>query len=116
VGEQKKSPINGVPTPRGRPFTSETGREARRKRTEKEKNAKTISAALIKRLQDTFEDPRTGKQMTGADILAEAIIKGAINGNAKMIEIALEINGEKARIGINADVEDLSPLAEMLRR
>ena len=54
--------------------------------------------------------------MTGADILAEAIIKGAINGNAKMIEIALEINGEKARIGINADVEDLSPLAEMLRR
>ena len=40
------SPVNGVPTPRGRPFTSETAREAARKRNEQAAAKKSITAAF----------------------------------------------------------------------
>lgn len=92
--EQTVSPVNGQPLPRGRQFTSETAREARRKRTEKEQQQKSITKAFLARMEHTFTDPRTGQQRTGAEIIADSIIKGAMNGNAKMVEIALDITGE----------------------
>ena len=88
------SPINGQPLPRGRQFTSETAREARRKRTEKEKAQKSITEAFKARMHHVFTDPKTGQQRTGAEIIADSIIKGAMGGNAKMVEIALDIMGE----------------------
>lgn len=88
------SPINGQPLPRGRQFTSETAREARRKRTEKEQRQKSITEAFKARMSHVFVDPKTGQQRTGAEIIADSIIKGAMGGNAKMVEIALDIMGE----------------------
>ena len=92
--KQAVSPINGQPLPRGRQFTSETAREARRKRAEKEKAQKSITEAFKARMLHVFTDPKTGQQRTGAEIIADSIIKGAANGNAKMVEIALDIMGE----------------------
>ena len=88
-----KSPINGVPTPRGKPFTSESAREARRKRTEKEYREKSITKAFQKMLTESFQC-EDGSWKTGAEVLAESIIRGAVKGNAKMVELALDMNGE----------------------
>lgn len=99
------SPVNGQPLPRGKPFTSETAREARRKRAEKEAEQSRITDAFKKRMNETFTDKKTGKTMTGAEIIADSIIKGANNGNAKMVEIALALMGETPvkKIDVSAD-------------
>lgn len=88
------SPVNGQPLPRGKPFTSETAREARRKRTEKDKERVSIAREFHKRLNQTFRDAN-GNEMTGAEIIAQSIIQGANNGNARMVELALALCGEK---------------------
>lgn len=88
------SPVNGQPLPRGKPFTSETAREARQKRTEKDNERQSIAAAFRKNMNQVFKDEK-GNEMTGAEIIAQSIIKGANNGNAKMVEIALSLMGEK---------------------
>lgn len=87
------SPVNGQPVPRGKPFTSESAREARRKRTEKEQEQKSITEAFKKCMNGTFTD-KNGRTMTGAEVIANSIITGAVNGNAKMVEIALALVGE----------------------
>lgn len=87
------SPVNGVPTPRGKPFTPETAREARQKRTEKEREEKSIVEAFKRALAEEYMD-KSGKTRTGAEMIAASIIKGAVNGNAKIIEIALALIGE----------------------
>lgn len=92
--KQAVSPINGQPLPRGKPFTSETAREAARKSNEKQAAQRSITAAFKARMLHVFTDPKTGQQRTGAEIIADSIIKGAANGNAKMVEIALDIMGE----------------------
>jgi|GEM_PF-4535228 len=48
------SPVNGVPTPRGRPFTQETAREARQKRENKEKARKSITEAFKRRMTESI--------------------------------------------------------------
>ena len=92
--KQAVSPINGQPLPKGRPFTSETAREAARRSNEKQRAQKSITKAFQARMNQTFTDPRTGQTRTGAEIIADSIIKGATNGNAKMVELALDIMGE----------------------
>ena len=92
--KQAVSPINGQPLPKGRPFTSETAREAARKSNAKQAAQRSITEAFKARMLHVFTDPKTGQQRTGAEIIADSIIKGAANGNAKMVEIALDIMGE----------------------
>ena len=115
--KQAVSPVNGQPVPAGRKFTSETAREAQRKRTEKERARKSITEAFKANMTKEFTDAKTGKVMTGAEIMAQSIINGAMHGNAKMIELALAITGETpaTKVGVTIDVEDLTPLADMLK-
>lgn len=113
--QKKASPINGQPPPRGKPFTSETAREARRKRAEQEQAQKSITKAFQARMSHVFVDPKTGQQRTGAEIIADSIIKGAMNGNAKMVEIALDIMGETPTKRIEVADGRLADLIEGLK-
>lgn len=103
--EIKVSPINGQPVPRGKPFTSETAREARLKRAEKERREKSITKAFLALMEETFTDKKTGKTQSGAEVIAYSVLKGAMNNNAKMVEIALAIVGETpaTKIDIRSD-------------
>lgn len=92
--ERPISPVNGQPLPRGKPFTSESAREARQKRTKIESERRSIAQEFRKRMNEKFRDAE-GNELTGAEIIAQSIIKGANNGNAKMVEIALALLGEK---------------------
>lgn len=109
------SPVNGQPLPRGKPFTSESAREARQKRTEAEKERKSIAAEFRKKLNETFTDD-SGNRMSGAEIVAMSIIKGANNGNAKMVEIALGLLGEKPAETVNVNMPDPSVMDEIRKR
>lgn len=109
------SPVNGQPLPRGKPFTSETAREARRKRTVNEQENRSIVKEFRKRMSQMFTDDK-GNQMSGAEIIAQSIIKGANNGNAKMVEIALELMGEKPADNINVSFADPNIMQEIRRR
>ena len=88
------SPVNGQPLPRGRQFTSETAREARRKRTEKEAAQKSITAAFMKYMGEVVVTEKDGTMLTGAQAIAKSIIRGATKGNAEMVKIALDLTGE----------------------
>lgn len=94
----KFSPINGIPLPKGRPFTSETAREARRKRTNIEKDRRSIAESFKKNMAE-LHNVRDGKgniiQKTGAEIIAESIMKACDKGNANAMNIALALLGEK---------------------
>lgn len=88
------SPVNGVPTPRGRPFTSETAREAARKGQQKRAAQKSITAAFMQLMGEIVTTDKNGRQYTGAQAIAQSIIKGAMKGNAEMVKIALALTGE----------------------
>ena len=109
------SPVNGQPLPRGKPFTSETAREARQKRTQEEKERRSIAAAFRKNMNQVFRNDK-GEEMTGAEIIAQSIIKGANNGNAKMVEIALGLLGEKPAEIVNVNMPDPAIMEEIRRR
>lgn len=101
AGETKKravSPINGQPLPRGRTFTSETAREAARKANANRAARKSITEALRKRITTESFPTSDGRVLTGAEVIAESIIKGAAGGNAKMVEIALALMGETPKM------------------
>jgi hypothetical protein len=66
-------------------------------------------------MSQEFTDDK-GNKMTGAEIIAQSIIKGANNGNAKMVEIALELMGEKPADNINVSFADPNIMAEIRKR
>lgn len=115
MADRPKSPVNGQPLPRGKPFTSESAREARQKRTEKDKENRSIAKEFRKRMNQTFRD-NNGVEMTGAEIIAQSIIQGANNGNAKMVEIALGLMGEKPAENVNVNMPDPFIMEEIRRR
>lgn len=98
------SPVNGQPVPRGRQFTSETAREARRKRAEKEQAHKSITAAFLKYMGEVVATEKDGTQLTGAQAIAKSIIRGATKGNAEMVKIALAITGETPALKTEASL------------
>lgn len=108
------SPRNGNSVPRGKPFTSETAREAAQKSNESQKARRSILAAFKKDAAEMFHDKETGREMTGAEIISRSIIKGAMNGNAKMVEIALGLLGEKPAETLNVNMPDPG-IAEEIR-
>lgn len=93
------SPVNGQPLPRGKPFTSETAREARQKRTNIDADRRSIAEAFKKNMSQlhTMTDKRTGEtvQKTGAEIIADSIMTACNKGNANAMNIALALLGEK---------------------
>lgn len=109
------SPINGQPTPRGKPFTSETAREAARKRNEKAAAQKSITAAFLKYMGEVVTVEKDGTELTGAQAIAKAIISGASKGNAEMVKIALSITGETPSTKIQFNTGNLADLIDGLK-
>ena len=106
------SPVNGQPLPRGKPFTSETAREARRKRAEEEADRRSIAEAFKKNMRELYTITVDGKvkQFTGAEIIANSIMKACNKGNANAMNIALSLMGEKPAENINIVSADFSAL------
>ena len=106
------SPVNGQPLPRGKPFTSETAREARRKRAEEEADRRSIAEAFKKNMRElhTIKENGKVKQYTGAEIIARSIMTACNKGNANAMNIALALMGEKPAENINIVSADFSAL------
>ena len=108
------SPVNGQPIPRGRQFTSETAREARLKRATEESQRKSIAEAFKKTMLEEHElkDPKTGRTVkkTGAEIVADSIVRACQKGNANAMNIALAIMGEKPAENVNVITRDFEAL------
>lgn len=109
------SPVNGQPVPRGNKFTSENSREMQKRGQKSIKEKRSIANAFRERLTAEFTDDK-GNKMTGAEIIAMSIFKGANNGNAKMVEIALGLLGEKPAETVNVNMPDPSIMEEIRKR
>lgn len=106
------SPRNGQPVPRGNRFTSETAREAAKKSNQVQAEKRSIAKEFKKKMNQVFKD-ENGNEMSGAEIIAQSIIKGANNGNAKMVEIALALLGEKPPEVLNVNMPDPTIMEEV---
>ena len=110
------SPVNGQPLPRGRQFTSETAREARLKRANDEAERKSIALAFKRTMLEEHElkDPKSGRTVkkTGAEIVADSIIRACQKGNANAMNIALALMGEKPADNLNVITKDFAALDE----
>lgn len=109
------SPVNGQPVPQGKKITSETSREMQKKGQKSLQEKRSIARAFRERLTAEFTDDK-GNKMTGAEIIAMSIFKGANNGNAKMVEIALGLLGEKPAETVNVNMPDPSIMEEIRKR
>ena len=107
--------MNGQPLPKGNRFTSENSREMQKKGMETIREKRSIANAFRKRLTMDFTDDK-GNHMTGAEIIAMSIFKGANNGNAKMVEIALGLLGEKPAETVNVNMPDPNIMEEIKKR
>ena len=108
------SPVNGQPLPRGRPFTSETAREAARKANANKAAKKSITAAFLQYMGEFVAVEPDGTRLTGAQAIAKSIIKGASKGNAEMVKIALAITGETPSTKIQIQTGQLADLIDGL--
>ena len=111
----KVSPVNGQPLPRGRPFTSESAREARQRRSEKEAKQKSIAAAFLQYMGEIVVTEKNGTELTGAQAIAKSIIRGAMKGNAEMVKIALALTGETPSTKITITNGQLADLIDGLK-
>lgn len=87
------SPINGQPLPKGRPFTSETAREAARKSNEKQALEKSLRECLLRELAK-IRETKDGRKITGREALCEAAVIMALK-NPKYWELIRDTIGEK---------------------
>lgn len=76
---------------------------------------RSIANAFRERLTMEFTDDK-GNKMSGAEIIAMSIFKGANNGNAKMVEIALGLLGEKPAETVNVNMPDPAVMEEIRQR
>lgn len=113
--KQAVSPVNGQPLPRGRQFTSETAREAARKRNAKAAAKKSITAAFMQYMGEVVTVDKDGNEYTGAQAIAKAIIKGAIKGNAEMVKISLALINETPTAKITVSTGQLADLIDGLK-
>jgi len=107
--------VNGVPTPKNRPITRENAREMQQKAMKSIREKRSIANAFRERLTMEFTDDK-GNKMSGAEIIAMSIFKGANNGNAKMVEIALGLLGEKPAETVNVNMPDPAVMEEIRKR
>lgn len=99
----------------GKQFTSENARDMQKRSTVSKNEKRSIARAFRERLTAEFTDDK-GNKMTGAEIIAMSIYKGANNGNAKMVEIALGLLGEKPAETVNINAPDPSIMDEIRSR
>lgn len=99
----------------GKQFTRENARDMQKRSTESKNEKRSIARAFRERLTAEFTDDK-GNKMTGAEIIAMSIYKGANNGNAKMVEIALGLLGEKPAETVNVNMPDPSIMDEIRSR
>ena len=109
------SPVNGQPLPKGREITSENAREMNARAMKSIREKRSIANAFKERLTMEFTDDK-GNKMSGAEIIAMSIYKGANNGNARMVEIALGLLGEKPAETVNVNMPDPDVMAEIRKR
>ena len=109
------SPVNGVPTPKNRPITRENAREMQKRAQKSIREKRSIANAFRERLTMEFTDDK-GNKMSVAEIISMSIFKGANNGNAKMVEIALGLLGEKPAETVNVNMPDPAVMDEIRRR
>lgn len=109
------SPVNGNHVPKGRLITSENAREYQKKSQKSISEKRSIARAFRERLTADFTDDK-GNTLTGAEIIAMSIFKGANNGNAKMVEIALGLLGEKPAETVNVNMPDPTIMEEIRKR
>lgn len=116
--EKKKrpvSPVNGQPTPRGKPFTSESAREAARKKNAKYAAQKSITAAFLELMSEIVTVDKNGKQYTGAQAIAQSIVRGAMKGSPEMVKISLALCGETPSTKITVESGQLAELIDGLK-
>ena len=110
------SPVNGQPVPVSpHRFTSENAREYQQKAMKSVREKRSIANAFREKLTAEFTDDK-GIKMTGAEIIAMSIYKGANNGNARMVEIALGLLGEKPAETVNVNMPDPAIMEEIRKR
>ncbi len=105
------SPVNGQPLPRGKPFTSETAREAGRKGGRKAginiKKRKTLREELLAVLTDMeIPEKNSEKKVPVQEALSVSLIKAALNGNVRAFEIIRDTIGEKPVENVVASLQD----------
>lgn len=105
------SPVNGQPLPRGKPFTSETAREAGRKGGRKAginiKKRKTLREELLSVLTDMeIPEKNSDKKVPVQEALSVSLIKAALNGNVRAFEIIRDTIGEKPVENVVASLQD----------
>lgn len=118
--DRPKSPINGVPLPRGKPF--ERGEEQREKARkaglisgEVRRARKTLREELLELLTVEVVDSKGNKNSTQA-ALSSALIKQALRGNTKAFEIIRDTIGEKPAENVNLVSSDFSALDEAFEK
>ena len=101
--------------PKGRKIASENARDMQKKAMKTIREKRSIANAFRERLTMEFTDDK-GNKMSGAEIIAMSIFKGANNGNAKMVEIALGLLGEKPAETVNVNMPDPTIMEEIKKR
>lgn len=116
--ERPVSPRNGQPLPRGKPFTSETAREAAQKSNHLQAERKSIAASFRKNMTELMTVKENGKevQRTGAEIIARSIMTACNKGNANAMNIALALMGEKPVDSINVIAANFDALDDAFKR
>lgn len=120
---QYKSPINGQPLPRGKPFQQgeqqrETARKAGKASAAKRKEMKTLREQLEMLLSET-RPGKDGKPMTVQAGITAALVKSALDGNTKAYEIIQNTMGQKPAENIiiqSADFSELDSIKSELMR
>ncbi len=114
-----KSPINGQPLPRGKPYvTSEQAREAGKKggkaSAEKRKRMKTLKEELEKLLADEYNGH------TVQELITVSLIKQAKEGNIRAFETIRDTIGQKPVDKVEMTAPDFAELdsikAELMKK
>lgn len=93
------SPINGQPLPRGKPFTSETAREAAQKSNAKQAAERSLKECLLTELAKVKET-KDGRKVTGREAMCEAAVAMSLK-NPRFWELIRDTIGEKPAENIN---------------
>lgn len=112
VVNDRRSPINGVPLPKGKPFepgerAREIGKRGGQKTQEKKKELRTLKEELLMLLAE--EKPgKDGKPMTVQAGITSSLVAQAVKGNIRAYEIIRDTIGQKPM----EQVEVFTPKAE----
>lgn len=114
------SPVNGQVLPRGRPFTSETAREAGKKGGRKAginiKARKTLREELLNVLTEMLiPEKGSGKNVPVQEALSVSLIRAALSGNVRAFEIIRDTIGEKPIENVTLVTSNFSALDDAFK-